>query len=287
MFRGMHDPRWWMFEDSVTDFGQLDVQHVDLAKLLVMEFALIYGNDWFSVPVPTPMGNLARVTTLVVSDTFGVRTLIRPTETTWSMFTISGGAARSDCIVMASTLGVVDDAEPVEAVLFLRDDMSAMAWAVEHRLAGDLDAGVDAHEAHVDRVQRDPPPPPPVAASGGPQAYYTVEIPSPENWIPLLPVTTAQGARLLRRAIMQIPTASGIVPVLARARLLDPGRPFVVDDRTVPRGGLAADRYFRRSRAPDGTTFVWLARRSRPGTGPGWSGLRFDAVRDMAPAPGA
>jgi hypothetical protein len=88
-------------------------------------------------------------------------------------------------------------------------------------------------------------------------------------------MTTAQGARLLRRAIMQIPTASGIVPVFARARLLDPGRPFVVDDRTVPRAVLAADCYFRRSRALGGTTFVWLARLSRRAPDPAGRGCRF------------
>jgi hypothetical protein len=49
-FRGMADPRWWDFETGVTDFGQLDAEHVDLPKLLVMEFALVYGNDWFVVP---------------------------------------------------------------------------------------------------------------------------------------------------------------------------------------------------------------------------------------------
>lgn len=97
-FRGCHDPRWWALEDSVTDFGQLDAEHVDLSKLLVMEFALVYGNDWFSVPVPAPQGDLSRVTTLVVTDTFGIRTLIRPSEDTvvnpgetpWSMFKLSG-----------------------------------------------------------------------------------------------------------------------------------------------------------------------------------------------------
>jgi hypothetical protein len=31
-------------EDSVTDFGQLDAEHLDLAELLVMEVALVYGN---------------------------------------------------------------------------------------------------------------------------------------------------------------------------------------------------------------------------------------------------
>src|SRR6201999_2923531 len=99
-FRGVHDPRWWMFEDSVTDFGQLDAQHVDLAKLLVMEFALVYGNDWFYIPVPTAIGSAQTVTTLVVTDTFGERTLIRAVEQypvqdsprPWSMFKIADAA---------------------------------------------------------------------------------------------------------------------------------------------------------------------------------------------------
>jgi hypothetical protein len=128
VFRGMHDPRWWTFEDSTSDFGDLDTQQVDIAKLLVMEFALVYGNDWFAVPVPTPMDALTRVTTLVVTDTFGVRTLIRPSEQTtvntgetpWSMYKLSGAGTRSDFIMMAPTLGVVDDAAPVEDVRFLR-----------------------------------------------------------------------------------------------------------------------------------------------------------------------
>ena len=113
-FRGMPDPRWWKFEDSLTDFGQLDVEHVDLAKLLVMEFALIFGNDWFLVPVPVTIagaaqGTLSRVTTLVVTDTFGTRTVIRPAEQTqvpagaspWSMFKLAGNGVRSEHILMA------------------------------------------------------------------------------------------------------------------------------------------------------------------------------------------
>jgi len=275
-FRGVHDLRWWMFEDSVTNFGEVDAQSVDLAKLLVMEFALIYGNDWFSVPVPTPIGSVARVTTLVVTDTFGVRTLIRPTAPPWSMFTIAGtGGARSDFLLMAPTLGLVDDAEPLETVMWVRDDMAAMAWAIEDTLQGDMDVGLDARASALQRQAANTPPPP-QATAGGPQVYYTEEIAPPDNWVPLVPVTTAQGALLLRRGTMGTP---------AHAKILEPGQPFVVNDRAVPRAGLETDRYFRRARTPSGATVLWLARRSGPGTGEGWSGLRFDAVRDMAPAP--
>ena len=301
-FRGMPDPRWWNFEDAVTDFGQLDAEHVDLAKLLVMEFALVYGNDWFSVPVPVTVGNasadpssgaaLTRVTTLVVTDTFGVRTLIRPSEQTtvnpgespWSLYKLSGKGTRSDFIVMAPTLGVVDEADPVEEVLFLRDDMAAMAWAVEHRLQGDLDSPVDAYEMYLKRIKADPVPPPPVATPDGPQIGYIMQTTIPDNWIPMVPVKSAQGALYLRRGTMEVPTSSGFVKLKARALLLDPTRPFLVADHIVPRSGLQVDRYFRRTRSSDGTTFVWQARLSGLGRGPGWSGLRFDIVTDLKPA---
>jgi hypothetical protein len=295
VFRGMHDPRWWTFEDSVSDFGQLNAQQVDIAKLLVMEFALVYGNDWFAVPVPTPIDALARVTTLVVSDTFGVRTLIRPSEQTtvnagetpWSMYKLSGTASRSDFIMMAPTLGVVDDAAPLEEVQFLRDDMAAMAWAVEHLMQSDMDVAIDGGEAYQQRLATNPPPPPPTATAGGPAIYYTVEIPVPDNWIPMVPVQTSQGTLYLRRGTMAIPTTDGILNVTARALILEPGQPFFVSDHVIPRAGLATDRYFRRTRNQNGATFLWMARCSGPGTGPGWSGLRFDAVRNIAEAPTA
>ena len=60
------------------------------------------------------------------------------------------------------------------------------------------------------------------------------------------------------------------------------GNAFFIADRVVSRAGVLVDRYFRRTRSADGTTFVWMARKSRQGKGPGWSGLRFDIVRDMA-----
>jgi hypothetical protein len=290
IFRGMPDPRWWNFEDAVTDFGQLDADHVDLAKLLVMEFALVYGNDWFSVPVPTPIGTLERVTTLLVTDTFGVRTLIRPSEQTqvnpgerpWSMFKLSGKGRRSDFIVLASTLGVVEEGDPLEEVLFLRDDMAALAWAVEHRLQGDLDAPLDGYEMYLERIKADPPPLPPKAKSGGPKIYYTLETSVPDNWIPMVPVQSPQNELFLRRGTMEIATSGGIVFLKAHALILEPQHPFFVGDRVVSRAGVFVDRYFRRTRSADGSTFVWMARQNRQGRGPGWSGLRFDIVRDMA-----
>jgi len=299
VFRGMPDSRWWNFEDAVTDFGQLDVEHVDLAKLLVMEFALVYGNDWFWVPIPiqvgisgsdpTPRGTLSRITNLIITDTFGVRTLIRPSEQTqvnanespWSMFKVSGEDIRSDFIMMAPTLGVTDDADPMEEVLFLRDDMAAMAWAIEHRLPSELDSATDAYALYQQRLKDSPPPAPLPIVAGGPAITYTLETPPPDNWIPMVPVLSPANELYLRRGTMEIPTQDGFIKLQARGAILEPQHPFFVTDRAVPRSGTQVDRYFRYTRSSDGTIFVWLARRSGQGRGSGWSGLRFDLVQKL------
>jgi hypothetical protein len=282
-FRGMPDPRWWTFESGVTDFGALDSEPVDLAKLLVMEFALTYGNDWFIVPVPTDIGSLSTVTTLVVTDTFGQRTLVRPAEQTqvnpgesvWSMFKLSGPNARSSSIFVAPTLGVTDEGANMESVHFLRDDMAAMAWAVEHELHGTLDAPVDAFQAYLARIAGNPITPP-TPKPGDPPIFYTLESVVPDNWIPMVPLLSAAGQLVFRRGILERPDGGGSP---AHAEVLEPGQPFYLTDRIITRIGTVASIAFRRSRGVDGTTYVWQSRRTSPGPGPGWSGLRFDFLQ--------
>jgi hypothetical protein len=289
-FRGMPAPRWWEFEDAVTDFGALQPDLTDLATLLVMEFALVFGNDWFYVPVPTDVGALSQVTTLVITDTFGVRTVIEPTEQLpqpagggpWSMFKISGPAGRSPFLLMPPKCGATLEGAPLEEIYFLRDDMAAMSWAVEHALQGPLDVPVDALQLafEFDAAIPEPPPDPPVP--GGPQQTYVLEQIPPANWIPMVPVIAPSGARYFRRGILVRP---GYGDVHAAAHLLEPEHPFFVADEAIPREGAQVTRYFRRTRWIDGSTTLWLAHRTRPGRGPGWSGLAFDLVKPLPPAP--
>jgi hypothetical protein len=58
-FAGMPNTRWWAFEDRKTNFGDIDASTTDLAKLLFMEFALVYANDWFVIPYTLPAGAVA------------------------------------------------------------------------------------------------------------------------------------------------------------------------------------------------------------------------------------
>jgi hypothetical protein len=293
-FRGMPGDRWWEFDDSASDLGQLNVSDVDLATLLVMEFALVYGTDWFYVPVPSQFGCLQRVTVLVVTDTFGTRTLIRPVEQypvagssrPWSMFKISGSTGQlSDFIVLAPVLGLTDDAAALEDVVFLRDNTAALAWAVEKQLQGGADLPVNGYEAYLSQLAADPTqapaPPSPAPLSSGADVAYTLEYPPPDNWIPLVPVLTQSGEMMFRRGTMDIPGPGGtVIQLVPHTQILQPGSPYYLADRVITPTGVEAARYLRRTRWTDGSTLAWMARKSGPGTGPGSSGLKFDFLRD-------
>ena len=67
-FAGMPAARWWQLEDGRVDFGAVDAQPTDLATLLLIEFALTYGNDWGIVTLPVPAGTLCRITSLSITD---------------------------------------------------------------------------------------------------------------------------------------------------------------------------------------------------------------------------
>ena len=65
-------------EDARIAYGLVPVGPTDLAHLMMIEYASTYGNDWFVVPLTLPVGSVTRVDSLVVTDTFGVRSLVRP-----------------------------------------------------------------------------------------------------------------------------------------------------------------------------------------------------------------
>ena len=78
-FRGMPAPRVWEFEDAQVDFA-VDAGPTDLGRMLLVEFALNSGNDWFVIPVELGVGSFYRTKSLVITDTFGERTLINATS---------------------------------------------------------------------------------------------------------------------------------------------------------------------------------------------------------------
>ena len=92
-FRGMPNARWWDFESGTVDFGALDADRREITKLLMMDFMLVHGNDWFVLPLDVGVNSLTHIDWLSVRDTFGTDIFIPPPAVSavpaerWTMFT--------------------------------------------------------------------------------------------------------------------------------------------------------------------------------------------------------
>jgi hypothetical protein len=170
--------RWWAFEDSATDFGSMDVGRPDIARLLLMEFVLVFGDDWFVVPVKVGMPNLVRIEELAVRNVFGERITIgsarRPSTNDllrFDLFTLSpvpdpdrpgivddSRAGSAEFLVIPPMAGGREETpvlDPLEEVRFLRDEGANMTFGVEHRIANGVGRAVDGFDAQRERIERE------------------------------------------------------------------------------------------------------------------------------------
>ena len=290
-FRGSPAPRFWEFEDAQIEYGLLPVGRTDLAQLLMIEYASSYGNDWFLVPLTLPVGSLTSIDSLVVTDSFGVRTLLRPIgdrglpPAHWRMFQLAyirrpgdegiPGAA-DNLFFLPPALGRSLESAALEDVLLMRDEMANMAWAIERTIESPVEQPNPYSEVFA-RAADDGLPP----SAGTTTARYLLSSTVPPNWVPLLPVQLVVApdtivSRLKRGAVLQ-PDGSQKVHT-ARGRLLNTGAALLMHDEEVPREGVRVTRHYQMTRWIDGTTWVWLAHRKQVGRGEGSSGLQFDRL---------
>lgn len=303
-FSGMPNARWWEFEDGRTDFGAVDAHTTDIAKLLLMEFGLVYGNDWSLVPLATPAGSLSEIKALVVTDVFGQRTLIRsaarssgdePAAHRWCMFTLTTPPSErraDERLFLPPAVGRTLEGPPVESVNFLRDEMANMVWAVESKIPDDLGGGMNGYEAATDllefiRRHAPPPAPDPGRVENDARSSYRLATTVPENWIPFIPVHLEGSAReiqLQRAAMPRVVVGLDPAAVAPRGVILRPAdrTQYFVHEEEVPRAGAVVTRSFQRARWHGGATRLWLGRRKEHGRGEGSSGLRFDQLVEKA-----
>lgn len=271
-YAGMPADRLWQFEDGAVNLGALEAQPTDLARLCFVEFGMVYGSDWFSVPVDAECGSLNRIETLTTTDTFGEHTLVNPAPegpegARFRLFALDAeaGAAPPRGMLVPPALRGTLEGRALEEVLFLRDEAANMAWAVERTVqAPGGDPRPRADEAQA--------PPPSRTPRAGTELRYLLQTTVPRHWIPLVPVAKPgnAGGFDLRKGTM-----SGGRDWLGR--LLDP-TPFTLQEEEVPREGLRVARVPCMARAADGQVLRWVARRVGLGRGEGSSGLDFDAT---------
>lgn len=284
-FRGMPNHRWWDFERGTTDFGALTPDKRDLAKLVLMDFMLIHGNDYFLAAFEQPVGTVCRIEQLLVHDVFGGITLVEradknatdPTDR-WTCFSLSSTNPKSppaDFFFLPPTVGVHRMAgEVLEDVRFVRDEQANYVWAIEQCAEGRDGRPWIGHERHVAEIAKEPAQQAPVSAA---PLSYRLQTFVPWNWYPMLPVSIdpLSGEIALEQGRTQRP--DGRIPEPAGRILAAAGTaPYRIREESVPRVGARVLREPVRSRWISGDTHFWIARRKLAGRGEGSSGLRYD-----------
>ncbi len=274
-FAGMPADRYWQFEDGQVNLGALEVQPHDVARLLLVEFATIYGNDWLVAPVDVPLGSYTEIPSVTYTTTFGETKTVAPADDRgrsgrFRLFEVSVAGSLTDTLpgllVPPSVAGVLDG-PPIEDVLYLRDEMANKAWAVERIVetpSGDSRSRYD--EGY--------PPPFTPRNTPGAELDYLLQTDVPAWWIPFLPVATGYRTLALRKGAM-LRNGAPVEPV---GVLLRPGQALVVRDEEVSREGLRVRRVPTLARGVDGAYLRWTTRRVTAGRGEGSSGLAFDST---------
>ncbi len=287
-FPGMPDLRWWHFEDNQRNLGEIRAGRLELGKIIVLDFMLVHGDDWYVIPFAQEVSTLCGIDAFLVHDVFGEATLVPRADadpsTPWTMFSVetqSGGHA-GYFFLPPSARGVSLRGEAVEEVRLVRDEMANMAWGIEKVTETGVGTRWPGHERG--RLGSEPIEYVP-AAPDAPPVKYLLQTGVPEHWIPLVPrqIDAARRSVALQRGAVLRPPENGrpAQPVLPLGRILNPTDPAYVPDyfiaeEEVPREGSDVTRRMERCRWIDGSTHLWVARERRPGAGEGSSGLRFD-----------
>jgi len=302
-FDGMPDTRWWALDDRRTHFGDVKPSTTDLAQLLLIEFGLVFANDWFLVPFRLPVGVLANIRGMAVTNTFGERFWIQAAGRgsdqdwhRWTMFTLSSKGTRDlpadTTLLLAPAVEKLQEGPPDEEVQMIRDEMANMAWGIETvvplvtgRGSSGNRAGQETRQYHEHLVAEGPLDVPEYQAPISYLAMTTV----PENWIPFMPVhvpTSNREVQLQRGRMLRIIDGDPLPPakVAPQTRLLRQGLDepvrlrYFVHEEEVPRSGVAVTQAFQRTRWIGGAVHVWLGMRKQVGRGERSSGLRFDDI---------
>ncbi len=283
-FGGMPAARFWEMEDARFDPGSVDAAPIDLGRLMLVGYATVYGNDWFVVPIRTPVASLSRIVRFDVHNVFGETTTLTAVgadQDGWNVFGLSVAdqplvpdqeRPTSPWFFLAPSLPASLESAPTDVVTLFRDEMANVAWAVESVVRDD-------HGRPRDRfaqwAARDAPPPPETD-----MAAYRVASEVPHHWFPLMPEQLADQESVRLRLVALTRLIGGRpVNLGPEGSLLSSDDPWL-NEEEVPRSGVQVIRTWQHGRWHDGSRHVWQARRKLTGGGEGSSGLRFDHVED-------
>lgn len=267
-YRGMPASRYWELEDAAVDFGAVDARAGDISRLLLAEYALVYGDDWHIAPLQLDIGAACRIGSVVVTDSFGIRTLVPSylADAESSHFRLFATSGAEDVLVIPASPRIVEST-PVEQVDFLRDEAANLVWGIERRIEA-ADGTLIDRTTHPNEV--------PDSASASASARLTYRLaqrPAP-NWVPLKPADE-HALELAPALFAQLGTRTPLEG--AQGSILRAPR---IAEEEIPSEGIRVSRVYRFARWFDGRSLLWIAYTKRPGGEPATSNLRYDLVLD-------
>ena len=278
-YASMPADRFWEIEDARVALSGATAGPTDLARMLAVDFALVYSPDWFIAPVELPVGSVGRIDWVIVRDTFGVGTLVG----TSAPQTGSGVGRQFQpsnlrgvegdnhvLVVLPSALATIQSA-PQEDVAMQRDEVANVAWSIEKLVLGPTGRGVARPWFRTEFQLPD--------AQADPTQYelvWRLATPVANSWLPLVSVRQdGDEAKVLRKARLLETTTNSVRS--ARSQIMR-DVPRDIADEEVTRSGVRILMVEQLARWHDGTTHIWRGREKRLSTGEAASGLRFDAT---------
>lgn len=302
-FSAMPDKRLFSFEDNKFDLSGMEVEQADLIRMMLIDFSLVTGSDWFTIPIEMELGELCWIKHIEVTDVFGVTTIIKTDKDTsqfldknplkvWDVFKTRPFdllqkrkqdelyQKEEHFLYLPPVASYQQESRPLEELLFLRDEHANMVWAIEKTIRNELGKPTDGYDLHLELNGPFLPPEEENSPSGIPR--FVLATPVPTNWIPYLPAHIGDSdtdielirAMMLRNERRGIPEDIDPISQLAREDLL------TIREEAIPRAGVRVQLTRQRLRWTDGKTYIWQGRKVLAGKGEGSSGLSFDQLVD-------
>lgn len=279
-YQGMPRPRLWEMEEGRVNFGSISTAPNNVLAMAFAEFGLAYSNDWFWIPMPLKINTLCRINGLEITNVFGDKMVYAPQPTNatdplsifslYQLFDTDKNAVQP-ILYLPPTITKVQEAEPLERVYFLRDELSNLAWAVETIVPSAAQVGI---EMKINTPESNEP----TETDAG--LVYKLGNIIPENWVPFLPVRIRKNGQLTNQTRLQrAQMPDGLLPkgqILQDTKLRE--KPYFIREEEVGRAGILVERTWQRTRWLNGKTYTWIGRRKTTGRIEDSSALRWDWV---------
>lgn len=287
-FKGAPHPRWWRYEDGDAAFDAPVDPEPNVLSSLLHEFFYIDLDNWYVLPLPLKSGSLREITSVKVTDSFGVVIDIGPAQketdgtAEWRLFCLSGLEANKkgqdgSFLLAPHIAGEVLDNDTIEDVRFLRDDDANLVWAVEVQYTaadGSVVRNGDGPRIAGNVIA-------PAALPAGFDGRFHLQSATPAHWIPYVPrlINPAAGPVIGEIYLRRGRTVEEATVAKPQYKAKITSETIRLNEEEVASVGIRVRRIHRYARGTDGQPCHWVARcremTDRLASGPG---LRFDYI---------